>query len=115
MSKEIALQAYRHILRSTRVAFQGDFNTLAAARWQARQTFEKNRGLPTGSEELTKQITHAEDVAKFLRANVVQGQVVDDKGNYKLNIHDETERGNNEDIKNGSGKNTLAGTKCCST
>ncbi|KAF2111770.1 hypothetical protein BDV96DRAFT_649748 [Lophiotrema nucula] len=108
----MALQAYRHILRATRIAFQGDFNTLVAARYQARQNFEANRGLATGSDELSKQITHAEEVAKFLKENVVQGQAAGED-NYKLRIHEFTERGDNEDIKKGKG-NTLADTKCCS-
>lgn len=61
----------------------GDFNTLAAARLRARETFEANRTLAPGSEELTKQITHAEEVAKFLRENVVQGQAQgDEEGSF---------------------------------
>ncbi|PSN72036.1 mitochondrial zinc maintenance protein 1, mitochondrial [Corynespora cassiicola Philippines] len=111
----MALQAYRNLLRSSRIAFQGDFNTLVAARHEVRRNFEANRGLAIGSEELSKQILHAEEVAKFLKENVVQGQALDDAGNYKLRIHEHTERGNNEDIKKGSGKNTLTGTKCCSS
>ncbi|KAF2262457.1 mitochondrial zinc maintenance protein 1, mitochondrial [Lojkania enalia] len=111
----MALAAYRHVLRSTRIAFQGDFNTLIAARYQARKNFEENRELPTGSEELSKQIIHAEEVAKFLRENLVQGQARDNEpGSYKLRIHEHTERGNNEDIKKGKG-NTLTGAKCCSS
>ncbi|KAJ4305310.1 Mitochondrial zinc maintenance protein 1, mitochondrial [Kalmusia sp. IMI 367209] len=114
MSYEMALAAYRNLLRSARIAFKGDMRMLSAARLEARKNFENNRALATGSEELSKQITHAEEVAKFLRENVVQGQATDSKGSYKLNIHEHTERGNNEDIKKGKG-NTLAGTKCCSS
>ncbi|ORY17813.1 mitochondrial zinc maintenance protein 1, mitochondrial [Clohesyomyces aquaticus] len=111
----MALVAYRHLLRSARIAFQGDANTLLAARHQARKIFEDNRGLQEGSAEYSKQITHAEEVAKFLRENVVQGQALDqDTGRYKLRIHEHTERGDNEDIKKGRG-NTLAGIKCCSS
>ncbi|KAF2799576.1 mitochondrial zinc maintenance protein 1, mitochondrial [Melanomma pulvis-pyrius CBS 109.77] len=113
----MALAAYRNVLRSARIAFQGDLNTLIAARHEARRNFENNRGLASGSEELSKQLTHAEDVAKFLRENLVQGQALDkDEQKYKLRIHEHTERGDNEDIKKGKG-NTLAGagTKCCSS
>jgi complex III assembly factor LYRM7 len=105
MSREMALAAYRHVLRSTRIAFQGisilsvgdsrnsqvqtgDFNTLIAARGQARHNFEANRGLPEGSEEMSKSITHAEEVAKFLRENVVQGQAMDkDPSSYSKMIY----------------------------
>lgn len=88
---------------------------LVAARHQARTAFENSRGLPAGSEEMSKQISHAEEVAKFLRENVVQGQAADTEGNFKLRIHEHTERGDNEDIKKGKGQNTLGGTKCCSS
>lgn len=115
MSREMALQAYRHVLRSTRIAFQGDLNTLIASRHTARKAFEDSRGLPAGSEESANQIAHAEGVAKFLRENVVQGEATGAQDNFKLRIHEHTERGDNEDIKKGKGKNTLAGTKCCSS
>jgi complex III assembly factor LYRM7 len=59
-------------------------NTLFAARAEARRNFESNRHLTAGSDELSKQITHAEEVAKFLRENVVQGQAADNEGNYSL-------------------------------
>ena len=105
MSREMALQAYRHLLRSTRIAFQGwfcvlglgdgtgssrcigDFNTLVAARQQARHSFEANRALSYGSDEMSKQISHAEEVAKFLRENVVQGEALDkDAESYSMRI-----------------------------
>jgi complex III assembly factor LYRM7 len=57
-------------------------NTLFAARAEARRNFESHRGLPTGSDETSKQIAHAEEVAKFLRENVVQGQAANKEGNY---------------------------------
>jgi complex III assembly factor LYRM7 len=96
----MALVAYRNLLRSARIAFQGtypnafelstqthtstgDMNTLFAARAEARKNFESNRNLTAGSAELSKQITHAEEVAKFLRENVVQGQAADEN-NYSM-------------------------------
>lgn len=129
----------------------GDTNVLSAARAEARKNFEQNRSLPAGSTELTAQITHAQEVAKFLRENVVQGQATDEQGNYSmcflvstflawsrhlrheilaldrlsnlfstgLRIHEQTERGDNEDIKKAKGKRTLGGgggpVKCCSS
>jgi complex III assembly factor LYRM7 len=105
-------------------------NTLFAARAEVRRNFESHRGLPTGSEETSKQITHAEEVAKFLRENVVQGHAADTAGNYseaciaslrdlnadcytiELRIHEHTERGDNEDIKKVKGESSLAGISC---
>lgn len=59
-------------------------NTLFAARAEARRNFESNRTLTAGSEELSKQLAHAEEVAKFLRENVVQGQAADNEDNYSM-------------------------------
>jgi complex III assembly factor LYRM7 len=67
-------------------SIEGDMNTLFAARAEARKNFESNRNLAAGSEELSKQITHAEDVAKFLRENVVQGQAAGED-NYSMSLH----------------------------
>jgi complex III assembly factor LYRM7 len=67
----MALAAYRNVLRSTRIAFQGDLRTLIAARVHARQAFEQNRNLE--GEALSQEIGKAEEVAKMLRENVVQG------------------------------------------
>lgn len=55
---------------------------LSAARLEARKHFETNRGLAAGSDEYTKQVAHAQEVAKFLRENVVQGQAADAEANY---------------------------------
>ncbi|KAB2577104.1 hypothetical protein BFW01_g2310 [Lasiodiplodia theobromae] len=109
----MALAAYRSILRATRLAFQGDASVLSAARMKARDDFDAQRSLDPDSEDAKKAVTHANDVAKFLRENVVQGQA-NDNGRYKLRIHEHTERGDNESIKQNKGNNTLSGVKCCS-
>lgn len=57
---------------------------LSAARLEARKHFETNRGLAAGSDEYTKQVAHAQEVAKFLRENVVQGQAADAEANYSM-------------------------------
>lgn len=69
----MALAAYRHLLRATRIAFQGDYPLLHAARTQARAGFENLSSLDPSSEEASKGIAHAEGVAEVLRHNVVQG------------------------------------------
>ena len=60
----------------------GDMNTLFAARAEARKKFESNRDLRVGSEELQASLVHAEEVAKFLRENVVQGQAAAEQDSY---------------------------------
>ena len=60
----------------------GDAHTLFAARAEVRKNFESNRNLRIGSEELEKSLVHAEEVSKFLRENVVQGQADESEGKY---------------------------------
>jgi len=95
---KMALAAYRHVLRATRIAFQGmpeklqqalqhltgpyvgDQRLLISARHQARSSFALHTSLLPSSPEATAQIAHAEDVATTLRQNVVQGQRADGEG-----------------------------------
>ncbi|KAF2669741.1 hypothetical protein BT63DRAFT_455725 [Microthyrium microscopicum] len=111
----MALSAYRTLLRSTRIAFQGDPRTLIASRQKARASFEEARSLSLGSPEAAEKIAEAQEVAKILRENVLQGMAVEGKENtYKLRIHEHTELGDN-DSRFGSPpektKNQLSGVK----
>ncbi|QLQ79854.1 hypothetical protein HG537_0C05030 [Torulaspora globosa] len=105
-----ALNAYRNGLRATRVVFQGDTRMLLAARQKMRDGMinPPNPELP-----IDKQIEHLEEVARFLRQNLVQGTKTGPEEKYHLNIHRETELGDNESIK--EAKQTLASQAggCC--
>ena len=46
---------------------------LNGARLKARQSFEESRYLEPGSKAVSQALLHAQDVAKILRQNVVQG------------------------------------------
>lgn len=81
----MALAAYRHLLRATRIAFQGDFPLLHAARSQARAGFQSLSALDPSSEEAVKAIAHAEGVVDVLRHNVVQGKQTE--GSDVLSMH----------------------------
>ncbi|KAL8407363.1 hypothetical protein RB594_006265 [Gaeumannomyces avenae] len=109
MSNSNALAAYRHLLRAAGVAFKGDARVLTAARQQIATQFRQNTSLPPANRESAVQM--AEEVAQFLRANIVQGQLQND-GLYKLNIHNETERGDNDTIKIGNMKIKIDGKTC---
>jgi len=109
----MALVAYRHLLRATRIAFNEDIPLLTSARKQARSTFLTNRSLTPESPESIAAITHAEDVAKFLRENIVQGQKVEGDEKYKLRIHEHTERGDNDTVKMPNGKRVTIDGKTC--
>ena len=72
-----AIRAYRHLLRATRIAFQGDYHLLHAARTQARTGFDNSRLLDADSAETMAAIKHAEGVTSVLRHNVVQGKQIE--------------------------------------
>lgn len=55
----------------------GDASTLTAAQYEIRKNFDRTRSLLLDSEETSKRIAQAEEIAKFLRENVVQGEAVD--------------------------------------
>jgi hypothetical protein len=74
----MALAAYRHLLRATRIAFNGDHHLLHAARSQARDGFNSLSTLNPQSEEAQKGIAHAEGVAEVLRHNIVQARQTED-------------------------------------
>lgn len=97
----MALSAYRNLLRATRIAFNGDVPLLHSARQQARQGFEKGRSLKPESSEAATAIQHAQGVSEVLRHNIVQGRQIDGtEDKYKLQIHEDTERGFNDTVKN---------------
>lgn len=115
-----ALIAYRHGLRAARIAFDQDTRMLLAARQQMRDGMIHP---PNPEVPVTEQIKLMEDVALFLRKNVVQGKRVESRDpaedpTYHLNIHKDTELGDNDDVKQPSRRNTLTsgtvtGGGCC--
>ena len=96
-TREMALAAYRHLLRSTKIAFEGmrtnncslpapnlllgDLPRLYAARRAARDGFESNKNMSLDSKEATESIQHAKDVSRLLKENLVQGHAVEGKEN----------------------------------
>lgn len=52
----------------------GDVAVLHAARQEARAGFRKNAAMSPDDPSLASAIAHAEDVARFLKENVVQGK-----------------------------------------
>ncbi|KAL8652589.1 MAG: hypothetical protein Q9210_002588 [Variospora velana] len=95
----MALPAYRHLLRSITLAFRDDTRLLTSALSTARSNFESSRILPPA--EAASKVAHAEEVAKVLRRNIVQGssEAKEDGEKFQLRIHEDTERGSNETIK----------------
>ncbi len=52
----------------------GDTRVLTAARQEARKRFEQQANLASDSPAIGAGIAHAEEVARILRHNIVQGQ-----------------------------------------
>lgn len=77
----MALQAYRSLLRATRLTFQGDERLLTSARDQIRAGFREKAGLSPSDPAVAPAVQHAREVAAMLRENVVQGQQ-DGDGRY---------------------------------
>jgi len=108
----MSLAAYRHLLRSTKLAFAGDARLLHAARIQVRDGFRRNSSLHPEDPAYAAAIDHAEGVATLLRQNIVQGVPVgEDK--YKLRIHAETERGDNDTVNMPNGQKVVIDGKTC--
>ncbi|CEP61266.1 Mzm1p LALA0_S02e10528g [Lachancea lanzarotensis] len=104
-----ALAAYRNGLRATRVAFSQDTRVLLAARTQMRDGMVHPPNPELSPEQ---QISHLNDVAEFLRRNIVQGKKTEgDK--YALNIHKDTELGDNETVKQAKATLAAKGGGCC--
>ncbi|KZZ88476.1 mitochondrial complex I protein Fmp36 [Moelleriella libera RCEF 2490] len=99
-------------MRAARVAFRGDAPVLAAAQQQIRDGFRQKASLTPSDPDAASAIQHAQEVAKFLRSNVVQGVRLDGHDNkYQLRIHEHTERGDNDSIKVAGRAQDSAG--CC--
>ncbi|EFR05462.1 hypothetical protein MGYG_08475 [Nannizzia gypsea CBS 118893] len=114
-----ALSAYRQLLRATRIAFNGDYPVLYAARTEARKQFEQNRQLGV---DTPMKIQHALETAHILKTNIVQGTKIDTReeggekvDRYSLRIHEHTERGDNDTIKAAGQKPVRVGKGCCSS
>ncbi|GEQ71921.1 hypothetical protein JCM33374_g5607 [Metschnikowia sp. JCM 33374] len=106
-----ALKAYRHALRATRVAFNGDTFMLSSARSKVKEGIVANRNL-SDPQETENAVKHLDEVAEFLVKNIVQGEK-QKNDRYHLKFHEKTELGSNETIKQNSRANlgSLAGVK----
>lgn len=57
--------------------------------------------MQAATTEAEQAVAHAEEVGKILINNIVQGKKVEGSEDmYRLNIHEQTERGENDSVKN---------------
>lgn len=112
-----ALNAYRAALRSTKIAFTSDVKTLTASRTRLREEMRAEKSITDPKLDTVQRIELLEQVGEFLKRNIVQGiKKSPEESRYLLNIHKETELGDNDDLK--KKKSTLsagntAGGGCC--
>ncbi|GMG55503.1 unnamed protein product [Ambrosiozyma monospora] len=129
MSQQLAKQAlssYRNALRATRIAFTTDTTTLNAARLRIKTEMKLLQSKENPEMSIQERIQLLDQVSIFLRKNIVQGIKEDKepaaeteaasgeekqkKPTYFLNIHKDTELGDNDSIKKSKGKkNSLTG------
>ncbi|KAL1856857.1 Mitochondrial zinc maintenance protein 1, mitochondrial [Diaporthe australafricana] len=70
----MALQAYRNLLRASRLTFAGDERLLTNARQSIRAGFREKAGLAPSDPAVAPAVQQAEQIAEMLRTNVVQGR-----------------------------------------
>ncbi|GME76243.1 unnamed protein product [Ambrosiozyma monospora] len=128
MSQQLAKQAlasYRNALRATRIAFTTDTTTLNAARLRIKTEMKLIQSKENPDMTIQERIQLLDQVSVFLRKNIVQGikenkeqesaadaetEKKEEKPTYFLNIHKDTELGDNDSIKKSKGKkNSLTG------
>lgn len=80
----------------------------------ARQTIRQKMELKEDEgKSVDERVKHLNDVATFLKRNIVQGKMNND-GRYALNIHSSTELGDNDSIKTTKSTfNPATGGGCC--
>jgi complex III assembly factor LYRM7 len=74
----------------------------------SRAEIKKGFYQPDESKSVEERIAHLEGVSQFLLSNIVQGQR-QDNGKFHLNIHEHTELGDNDSIKNPPKPTMMAG------
>jgi hypothetical protein len=62
----------------------GDLPVLHAARSTIRDSFRNNSSIDPSSPEYAPAIAHAEQVAKLLRENIVQGKKIEGDERYSM-------------------------------
>ncbi|OWB77986.1 hypothetical protein B5S32_g2170 [[Candida] boidinii] len=116
-----ALQAYRQALRATGICFK--------ARNQLKNKMRLEIDPENSDKSIDERINLLIQVSKFLKSNIVQGEkngkTTEGKDKYLLNIHKDTELGDNDKIggknrrkptlgdPNSSSQSTSTGGGCC--
>ncbi|KAI8355631.1 hypothetical protein EDC96DRAFT_516066 [Choanephora cucurbitarum] len=97
-SKQAAIQAYRHLLKTQREVFGADHKAILAAKKETYARFMQSKD-ETNTTVLEEKLELAGQVASLLRRNVIQAVPKGDD-TYKLRITKDTELGDNDSIKN---------------
>lgn len=80
------------------MVFKGDTVTLNSARQKIRDGFAEEREATLTSDELKEKVAYVNQIATFLKQNIVQGAKSPESEQYRLNITKDTELGDNDDV-----------------
>ncbi|KAG2199027.1 hypothetical protein INT46_010267 [Mucor plumbeus] len=97
-SKQAAIHAYRHLLKTQKQVFSTDLKAIAAARKETYSRFMQSKD-ETNTDILEEKLQLAGQVETLLKKNVIQG-IPQGNNTYKLRITKDIELGDNDSIKN---------------
>ncbi|CAO3610707.1 unnamed protein product [Cunninghamella blakesleeana] len=100
-SKQAAISAYRNLLKTQKQVFGSDTKAIIAAKKETYARFMQNKD-ETNTDVLEEKLNLANQVASLLKKNVIQAES-NDGSNFKLNITEDTELGDNDSIKKAKG------------
>ena len=115
MSRREVLSLYKRLLRTLNVVFEGDHSALAKGTNKLKMDFKANSEVKSESS-IRELIKHGLDCDKIFREHVVQGELNELSGNYKMKIREETYRFENHifkaDIKDEQYRKSRRAKKC---
>ncbi|CAO3652943.1 unnamed protein product [Mucor hiemalis] len=96
-SKQAAIHAYRHLLKTQKEVFGLDLKAIDAAKKETHSRFMQFKN-ETNHDILEEKLKLAGQIETLLRKNVIQG-VPQGENTFKLRITKDTELGHNDSIK----------------
>ncbi|CAG8487656.1 7695_t:CDS:2 [Paraglomus brasilianum] len=93
--RQAVLHAYRNLLKTQKQTFRGDEQLIQVGRLKTREEFIKHKD-ETDISKIEEYIKNADDTAVFLKKNVVQAELIDPNGTYKLHLNEHHELGTNK-------------------
>ncbi|KAF5391295.1 hypothetical protein D9757_001945 [Collybiopsis confluens] len=96
--RALAKSAYRHLYRASALTFNGDKPVLKAFRAKMKMDALSARS-ETDPAAYQQHNKHANEVANFLKRNVVQAARLPEQDTWSIRISNHTELGDNDSVK----------------